>query len=62
MARGGNEAGFAKIRTTLAVIHIVSPCGLEQCAFIANEGGRVDSTSILTAIAGAFLLAGFVKA
>lgn len=62
MARGGNEAGFAKIRTTLAVIYIASPYGLEQCAFIANERGPGGfNLNSHRHCRGPFLLAGFVK-
>ena len=53
---------FAKHKVSLAVIHIAEARGFKHGRRLAGKGARlVDSLPILSAIAGAFLLAGFVK-
>jgi len=50
-----------KIETSLAVNHIVKACGFKHGHALAGKKARLDSLPILSATAGAFMLAGFVK-
>ena len=59
---GGNEAGFAEIECRVASMRIASGQAFAQGLPRENTGCRTWTLrTILTATAGAFLLAGFVK-
>jgi uncharacterized membrane protein YfcA len=52
---------FAKIEVRVAVFRIAGTCGFAQASVRSSKGIPVDLSSMLPAVAGAFLLAGFVK-
>jgi len=52
---------FAKIEVRLALFRIVERARLKHVSPAAGKGQPVDSTYLLAATAGAYLLAGFVK-
>lgn len=58
---GGAPWPFANIIAKVAVFHIAEARGVEQGRLLQERTCRLDSLPILSATAGAFMLAGFVK-